>query len=98
MIPNPFKAWIGGEGRRKTAIKNRFSQPCGPSKALKLAATTTVGKMKGRVVAARSKDLPGKLKRAKRNAAGSPTHNVNAVERTACHTVKLRAGQICTPK
>ena len=54
-----------------------------PINALKAAATTTVGSMKGTAVNARRMDLPRKSKREKRIAEGMPRAKVKIVERVA---------------
>ena len=53
---------LDGNGRLRQAENAAsiagYNQPRGPIRALKPAATTTVGRMKGRVVATRKKSLP----------------------------------------
>ena len=46
---------------KEASGKNVWNKPREPSKALKPAATTTVGSMNGTAVKVRRMDLPGKL-------------------------------------
>ena len=80
---------IGGFDKWNALAKMLFRNPLGPTIAVKPAATTTVGSMKGRLVITCNALLPGKEYLAKRKAVGNPIRNVKNVERPACQKVKL---------
>ena len=63
MAPSVFKKAIGGCSSPNRFISPKLTQPRGPSKALKPAAATTVGKMNGKDTNVRSLRFPGKSKR-----------------------------------
>ena len=60
MAPNVPVKTTGGVTNPKRCIKAIFIQPLGPSKAVKPAATTTVGSMNGMAVRVRRKLFPRK--------------------------------------
>ena len=84
--------------RLRICINRILTQPRGPNSAVKLAATTTVGKINGIVLNTLRMLFPGKVNLANRYAAGIPTISVNRVEMLACHIVKRKDRQILNQK
>lgn len=87
MADSVFIIWSGGFSSPNADIMNRLKKPRGPSSALKPAATTTVGKIKGRLVNIPHSRFARKRYRAKTYAAGKPTNRVKPVDNVACQIV-----------
>ena len=68
-------------------MATKFSQPLGPINALKPAATTTVGRIKGRVARIRKTFFPGNTNLPNKKAAGNPTSMVSNADKVACQMV-----------
>lgn len=78
-----LRSLIGGVEIRRISINNRFSQPLGPIKAVNPAATTTVGKINGKVDKTFNKFFPRNVKRPNKYEAGMPISRVIKVDRNA---------------